>query len=235
MLEAMAEGGEGEGEVQVETGEGEARRTRNLSWADALKQVPPDIAALMKNMQRDYTQKTQELSAQRKEFIREREALMKGQAALKTPETLPDYDPFDETTINARIEAEVTKRLNAVLEPMKQEYEVMAAEESYQAFLAENPEFKTDKELRAEVQKLLEANKELDLTTAYWAAKGKLGKAQAAKESEAAKARKAAEREAASKIGLPRKGGSVTAPGPAAAKSMSNADILATAMAMHRR
>ena len=145
MLEAMEE----EGDVEVEVSDEGGKRTRNLSWNDALKQVPPDIRQLMKNLQRDYTKKTQELSEQRKEFLREREALLKGQQTLKVPDTLPEYDPFNEATIAARIEAEVNKRLNAVLEPMKREYEVMAAEESYQSFLAEHPEFKSDKELRS--------------------------------------------------------------------------------------
>jgi hypothetical protein len=233
MLEAMAED---DGEVEVEVSDGEGKRTRNLSWNDALKQVPPDIRSLMKNMQKDYTKKTQELSESRKEFMREREALLKGQQALVVPEQLPEYDPFNESTINARIEAEVNKRLNAVLEPMKREYEVMAAEEGYQSFLSQHPEFKSDKELRGEVQKLLEGNKSLDLETAFWAAKGRQSKAQATKEQEAAKARRAADREAATRgTGLPRKGGSVSAPAPGSTKTMSNADILAMAQAMHRR
>lgn len=233
MLEAMTED---DGEVEVEVSDGEGKRTRNLSWNDALKQVPPDIRVLMKNMQKDYTKKTQELSEQRKEFLREREALMKGQAQLKVPESLPEYDPFNESTINARIEAEVNKRLNAVLEPMKREYEVMAAEDSYQSFLSKNPEFKSDKELRSEVQKLLEANTSLDLETAFWAVKGRQSKTQALKELEAAKARRAADREAATRgTALPRKGGTVAAPAPGSTKTMSNADILAMAQAMHRR
>lgn len=232
MLEAMEE----EGDVEVEVSDEGGKRTRNLSWNDALKQVPPDIRNLMKNMQRDYTKKTQELSEQRKEFLREREALIKGQQTLKVPDTLPEYDPFNEATIAARIEAEVNKRLNAVLEPMKREYEVMAAEESYQSFLSEHPEFKSDKDLRSEVQRMLEGNEALDLETAFWAAKGKLSKAQAAKEAEAAKARRAADREAATRgTGLPRKGGTAVAPAASTVKKMSNAEILAAAQALHRR
>lgn len=232
MLDAMEE----EGDVEVEVSDEGGKRTRNLSWNDALKQVPPDIRALMKNMQRDYTKKTQELSEQRKEFVREREALLKGQESLKVPDTLPEYDPFNEASINARIEAEVNKRLNAVLEPMKREYEVMAAEDNYQSFLAEHPEFQSDKELRSEVQKMLEANEALDLETAYYAAKGRMSKAQAVKEAEAAKARRAADREAATRgTGLPRRGSATAPPDRNSLKKMSNADILAAAQALHRR
>jgi len=232
MLEAMAD----EGDVELEVSDNEGKRTRKLSWNDALKQVPPDIRALMKSMQKDYTKKTQELSEQRKEFLREREALIKGQQSLKVPDSLPEYDPFNEASIAARIEAEVNKRLNDVLEPMKREYEVMAAEDSYQSFLATHPEFKTDATLRSEVQRMLEGNSALDLETAFWAAKGKQSKAQAAKEAEAAKARRAADREAATRgTGLPRKGGNVATPAPGSTKKMNNEQILALAQAMHRR
>ena len=146
-------------EVETTTDEGETT-TKGLSWNDALKRVPPDIAKLMRNMQGDYTRKTQELADQRKELLREREALLKGREAIEAPEEVPEYDPFDEGTINARIEREVARRLQEVLEPMQREYEQMAAEDSYQAFLVEHPEFKTDTDLRNEVQLLLEGNSE---------------------------------------------------------------------------
>jgi len=234
MLEAMAEAGddaEEHGDVEVEA---EGRR-RNLSWNDALKQVPPDIRKLMKSMQADYTKKTQELSDQRKEFLREREALLRGQEQLKVPETLPDYDPFNESTIAARIEAEVNRRLNAVLEPMKREYETMAAEDAYQSFLSQHPDFKSDIALRSEVQLLLENNSNLDLETAYYAAKGKAAKLASQREADAAKAKRAAEREAATKgTGLPRKGAGAAPPSKASVKNMSAADLLAMAQAMHR-
>ncbi|NBS71248.1 hypothetical protein EBT31_20415 [bacterium] len=231
---AHAEGGEEGAEAHAGEGEGEPR-VRKLSWNDALKQVPPDVRELMKSMQRDYTQKTQELSTQRKEFLREREALLKGQQALpKEQPALPEYDPFNEASINARIEAEVNKRLNMVLEPMKREYEVMAAEESYQSFLSKNPDFKTDKALRAEVQALLEASPSLDLETAYYAAKGKRGPLVQQAERAAAQARRTADREAATRgTALPRKGSGLPVAGDV--KRMSNADILAMARALQRR
>lgn len=221
-------------ELEVE-GEGKPER-RGLSWADALKQVPPDIRQLMKSMQSDYTKKTQELASERKNFLAEREALLKGHAALKVPETLPEYDPFNESTIAARIEAEVTKRLQAVLEPMKREYEQVRAEESYNSFLAEHSDLKSDTGLRSEVQHLLEANASLDLETAYWAAKGKQARLAAAKVAETDKARRAAEREAAQRgTGLPRKGAAASPPAKSEVRSMSAADIYALAQSLHRR
>ena len=231
MLEAM----EDDGDVEIEdTADDGSPRKRSLSWNDAIKQVPPDIRSLMKQMQGDYTRKTQELAEQRKEFLREREALMKGAESLQDRE-LPDYDPFNEDTIKARIEQEVNRRLREVLEPMQQEYEVMQAEDNYKAFLTEHPEFKTDTALRSEVQHLLENNANLDLETAYWAAKGKQAKVQRAEAQKRKKANRAAAKEAAMKgTGSPRK---VTPGGKASRqqiRKMNNADLLALAQSMHR-
>ena len=102
-LAAMQAAMEDDGaEVKVEEATpGEAPRKRGLSWEQAVKSVPPDIAKLMRSMHADYTRKTQELSSQRKDFVREREALMRGKKALTTREELPEYDPFNEDSINA--------------------------------------------------------------------------------------------------------------------------------------
>lgn len=221
-----------EDEVEIE----HAGRTRQLSWADALKQVPPDIRALMKQMQGDYTRKTMELAEQRKEFKREREALLAGSQALKQEQAeLPEYDPFNEETINARIEQEVSRRLREVLEPMEREYQAMAAEDAYQTFLSDHPDFQKDTALRSEVQHLLEQNESLDLETAYWAAKGKQARQAAEQERRTRTARRSAAKQAAmTGTGQPRKSGSHSRPSSKELKSMSTADILAAAIRLSR-
>ena len=224
------------GEVEVEEAtDGEQPRTRSLSWEDAIKAVPPDIARLMRQMQGDYTRKTQELSEQRRDFIREREALLKGSATLKTDTELPEYDPFNEQSIQARIEQEVSRRLREVLEPMEAEYRAMAAEDDYQSFLNAHPDFKDDNELRSEVQHLLEGNDSLDLETAYWAAKGKQSRIQREAERRSTRARKQAQRQAAGVVAPPRKGGQPTRPTAKDLKNMTAADILAAAKALTRQ
>ena len=233
-MQATMEADGAEVELEEQTGS-EPPKKRGLSWEQAVKSVPPDIAKLMRSMQADYTRKTQELAEQRKDFMRERQALMKGKEALTTPDELPEYDPFNESSINARIEREVTKRLQQVLEPMQAEYEQMAAQDSYKGFLQNHPDFETDTGLRSEVQHLLEQNEGLDLETAYWAAKGKRGKAEAAKANEARAAQRRAAKEAALKgTGTPRRGGVGRRPNRADLKKASAADILAMAQAMHR-
>jgi len=210
-----------------------------LSWNDALKRVPPDVAKLMRSMQADYTRKTQELSAAKKEALAEREALLKGAREIKTRE-VPEYDPFNEESIQARIENEVAKRLSDMLKPMQDEYEIKAAEASYQTFITENPDLKTDTALRSEVQRQLEANPSLDLETAYWAAKGRAAKAAAAKA--AAESATAAENDSAKRKANKAAAYSATQPvrrGPAAdtaqtgkvGRATSNEAILAMARA----
>jgi hypothetical protein len=223
-------------EIEEAGEDGAEPKRRGLSWEQAIKSVPPDIAKLMRNMQADYTRKTQELSEQRKSFIAEREALMKGKQSLTLEGDLPDYDPFDEATIQARIEREVNKRLQMVLEPMQAEYEQQVAQDSYKTFLSEHPDFETDTGLRSEVQHLLESNDSLDLETAYWAARGKRAKQEAAQASQERAAKRAAAKEAALKgTGSPRRAGTQGRPSRGDLKRASAADILAMAQAMHRR
>ncbi len=230
MLEAMADD-----DVEVEdTDDTGQPRKRNLSWSDALGQVPPDIARLMRQMQGDYTRKTQELAEQRRDFVREREALMRGAETLREPE-VPEYDPFNEASVNARIEAEVSKRLREVLEPMQQEYQTMQAEDSYKSFLSSHPDFEGDQALRSEVQNLLEGNDGLDLETAYWAAKGKQARVEREQQRTKRAAERKANREAARKgTGTSRRAAVGGKPGRGNMRGMSNADLLELAKSMHR-
>jgi len=113
-VEAVDDQADG-GDVELEEADGSRRR---LSWSEAMERVPPDIRRLMRDMQADYTRKTQEVAEQRREVLRERQALLKGKAALAEDRELPEYDRFDETTIQARIEREVARRRREVLDPM---------------------------------------------------------------------------------------------------------------------
>lgn len=204
-------------------------QAKGLSWEEAMRRVPPNVAKLMKGMQSDYTKKTQELAEQRRELQRERESLLK--VKFEGPEDLGEYDPFNEQSITKRIEAEVAKRMKQLLEPMQQEAELLKAEADYNSFLSANPDFKTDTALRSEVQSLLERNPNLDLETAYWAAKGRKGSSTTVVD----RARKDATRQAAVIGTAPaRKGVVPSRPTERQARSMSNEDILAAAQALHR-
>ena len=215
---------------QVEAAPAESKRP---SWADELAKVEaisPQAAELMRKQQADYTRKTQELAKTRREMLREREALQRGARKIAPPEELGEFDPFNEQSVQARIEAEVARRLQDVLQPMQQEYELMAAEEAYQGFLQSHPDFETDTELRAEVQAALEASPSLDLETAYYAVQGRRARYRAAEDKQRTQAERAARREAAVRgTGMPRKGGAPVRPSGRDLKKMSSGDILALA------
>lgn len=208
----------------------EAQR-EGLSWDDAMKRVPPNVAKLMRSMQADYTKKTQELASQRKELQRERESLSK--LKFEVPE-VGEYDPFDENSVQKRIQAEVAKKMQELLEPMQQEAELLRAESDYNSFLAENPDFKTDKALRSEVQALLESNPQLDLETAYLAVQGKRAKSGRGKPDAQSAARRSAAKEAASVVAPPRRGAPPIQPDAKAVRTMSTAQLLELAKSMHR-
>jgi len=222
--DGSSDDGEGMGDVEVETG----GKKESLSWNDAMKRVPKDVARLMKKMQADYTRKTQEAASTRKEVQREREALMRAKKALEEQQAeLPEYDPFNEQSIQARIEREVKARLAEALAPVEQEYQILQAEEQYQTFVRENPDFQKDEGLRKEIQTALEANPNLDLETAYWAVKGRRTAQQRRDDEARKKAQAKARREAAlTGTGSSRKGRRTAKPSKSDIKNMSAADIL---------
>ena len=210
-----------------------AETPKRPSWSDELAKVEaisPQAAELMRKMQGDYTRKTQELAKTRKEVLREREALQRGAAKIQAPEDVGEFDPFNEQSVQARIEAEVARRLQDVLQPMQQEYELMAAEDAYQGFLSRHPDFESDTELRAEVQEALEASPSLDLETAYYAVQGRRARHRATESQQRDQAERKARREAAVRgTGMPRKGRPPVKPSGRDLKKMSSADILALA------
>jgi len=214
----------------------EAPRKRGLSWEQAVKSSAPDVAAKMREMHASFTRSQQELAELKRGSKREIEAMLRGKEALTTREELPEYDPFSAESMDARIELEVAKRLKLMLEPMQAEYEQMQANDNYKAFVTEHPDFESDTGLRSEVQHLLEGNDSLDLETAYWAARGKRSKLEAAQAKETRSAQRRAAKEAALKgTGTPRRGGSGGRPQRGDLRKASAADILAMAQAMHRR
>jgi len=204
------------------------------SWSSALesvKELDPGAADLMKGMHADYTRKTQELAALRKELQAERAALLSVRKDL--PEDMPQYDPWDEASVMARVERAAQERINQMTEAVQREFEARQAEQSYQGFVEEHPEFQTDEGLRGEVQSLLEANESLDLETAYWAAKGRRGKVEAAAQAEKRRAKRSADRQAAQAVGVPRRGATAPAASRADIKRMSAADLYRLAQQMH--
>jgi CRISPR/Cas system CMR-associated protein Cmr5 small subunit len=221
--------------AQPETETGGETEADGLSWAETLKTAPPEMQKLLRSMQADYTRKTQTLAEERKALRSEREALAKGRSGLKPPAEMPAWDPWSEASVDARIEAEVRKRLQEALEPVEASYKEAQATSAYNSFVAENPDLVSNKDLRAEVGAMLQKNENLDLETAYWAVKGRMAKTQAATKQTVETATKTAHKQAALMTGAPRQAATFSRPKASDLKKMSTDDILALAKQMASR
>lgn len=158
----------------------EADRKAGLSWDDSIRELEteaPHLAKLARELRADYTRKTQTLSAEKKRLAADKEALVKSGTldALreKANGEVGELNPFDEGSINARIEREVARRLAEALEPLEREHKQAQARQKYDTFLDAHPDLKTDPEIRKEVYDSLQKNPGLDLQSAYFAVKGR--------------------------------------------------------------
>lgn len=159
------------------------------SWDSIYKNQPDEVKRAMQSLRKNYTQKTQELSKQRKEAKEQHEkalALQKNlyeSDAYKNLQSLADeageeFDPFDEASFKKYVEKAVAKRLQSVLEPMYKEQQKVQARQKLNNFIEEHQELKTDDKFKAEVKTVLVNNENLTLEQAYWIVKGKAAKQQ---------------------------------------------------------
>lgn len=170
------------------------------SWDSIYASQPPEVQRAMAEMRKMVTRKTQELAAEKKAIEAQRKALVAPEIAkaLEAPAVTGEVDPFDPKSLSAHIEAEVKRRLAEVLEPVRKQSQQAEAQQRYESFMAEHPDLSADKALRTEVAALLKQNAALDLSTAYYAVKGRRSRAA---EAEAAK-RVALESRAAQRAAL---------------------------------
>lgn len=170
------------------------------SWDSIYASQPPEVQRAMAEMRKMMTRKTQELAAEKKAIEAQRKALVAPEIAkaLEAPQLAGEVDPFDPKSLSAHIEAEVKRRLAEVLEPVRKQSQQAEAQQRYESFMAEHPDLSADKALRTEVAALLKQNAALDLSTAYYAVKGRRSRAA---EAEAAK-RVALESRAAQRAAL---------------------------------
>jgi hypothetical protein len=161
----------------------EATLRKGESWDSILAQQPEDVQRAMRALRADYTRKTQEVAAQRRQLEAAQAAMMESpvlsQLAEAAAQTGDTFDPWDPASLQQGIERMVASKLHALLQPMQRQHQQAQAQAAYQSFVEQHPELKTDAEVRAEVRAELERNPRLDLETAYWAVQGRRSKAAA--------------------------------------------------------
>lgn len=145
-----------------------------VDYNKTISELPDDAKKILANLRSDYTKKTTEIAAQRRELDAQREAMLSSQAMrdlqAKASETPVDADPWDATSFNNRIEQEVAKRLNEVLKPMQEERASQQRRQKLAQFKSENPDIETYK---TEIVEVLKSNEALSLEQAYYFVKGK--------------------------------------------------------------
>eukprot|EP00918_Siedleckia_nematoides_P012441 GHVU01027329.1.p2 GENE.GHVU01027329.1~~GHVU01027329.1.p2 ORF type:complete len:295 (+),score=48.66 GHVU01027329.1:2022-2906(+) len=145
---------------------------KGLDYNKITSELPDDAQKLLSNMRSDYTRKTQELARERKALEQQREALVKSDFAKnikEKAETEVAFDPFDDASVQAKIEQEVAKRMQEMLNPLQKQYELQQNQMELDKFKAANPDLMTYKK---DVAKLLLQNENLSLQQAYFIVKG---------------------------------------------------------------
>ena len=146
---------------------------KGIDYNRVISELPDDAKNLLSNLRADYTRKTQELAAQRKEIEMMRDSLLNDGANTKIQELAQketvELDPYDTDSFNSRIEQEVARRLNEMLQPMREEQYQMKRRNQLEKFKSENPDMM---DYRNEIASLLKSNESLTLQDAYHIVKG---------------------------------------------------------------
>ena len=154
------------------------------SWDSLFNQADEKSQRAMQQLRADYTRKTQELAAQRKELAEQAQQIqamrmsLEDNAAYKAiqqaaTEDAGEFDPYDTQSFQRYVNKIVAERLQAVLQPMAEQQMKAQAQTKVQAFMAEHPDLTSDEVLKAEVRQTLLSNESLSLQDAYWIVKGR--------------------------------------------------------------
>jgi len=147
--------------------------TKGLNYAKVYEDLPDDGKKLIANLRADYTKKTQSLSEARKQLEADRKAMLESgfydKVKTASESFTGELDPFNPSSIEAKIQAEVAKRMKEMIEPLRQEAELNKRQIALDNFKKENPDLQ---EYKTDIAKLLMADKTLTLEKAYWIVKG---------------------------------------------------------------
>ena len=211
---------------------------KKLSWDQEVAKLPAELQSLAKGLQGMVTKKTQALAEERKALAAEREAWRQSISKLSAAPQgeLPELDSWDSASIQARIEAEVSKRLAEALAPVESEYRAAQADMEFDKFTAAHPDLLDDPDIKSGVAELLQKNESIDLETAYWAVRGRLAK-KAPAQTPGPDPRRAAARKAAETVAAPRRPPTSAPPkmSPQDLKRATPEQILAMAKALAER
>lgn len=145
---------------------------KGFDFNKTLSELPDEAKMMLGNLRADYTRKTQELAAMRKQLEAEREAFVNSEftqnlAAMASADVT--LDPFDDSSVEARIQKEVATRLQEMMKPLQTQYELNQRQAQLEQFKANHPDLETYK---TDIAKLLMTDESLNLERAYYIVKG---------------------------------------------------------------
>lgn len=149
-----------------------AEAHKGINYNKVMSELPDDAQKLLANFRSDYTRKTQELAAMKKQVEEQQKALLNSDFAKNIKEKAEAevaFDPFDDASVQAKIEQEVARRMQEMLNPLQQQYELQQNQMELDRFKAANPDLM---EYKQDVAKLLLQNENLSLQQAYFIVKG---------------------------------------------------------------
>lgn len=181
---------------------------KGIDYGKVVSSLPEEAQKLMANLRADYTRKTQELAAQRKEVESLQQSLMNSEFnktidTLASAETV-ELDPYDTQSFETRIQQEVARRMQEMMKPIRQEQELNTKRQALETFKSKNPDLM---DYRDDIVPLLQSNEALTLQDAYFIVKGKAQNEKLRILEQENTARKEKMREAGLKINAGTKGG----------------------------
>jgi hypothetical protein len=182
----------------------DARYTGMKPLHQWINNVPEDVRKHLANIRADYTRKTQEISAMRKQLEAEQATMqsMRSQT-LNNPlfdkmqhfaQDQTEYDLYDADGMKAEIQRQAAIMLEQMMKPAREQIIVDQRRLELDRFKQENPDL-TSPELKLSIAKLLQARPELKLEDAYYIEKAKLSAKQLADERTKLEAEKSSRRD----------------------------------------
>ncbi len=171
-----------------------------VDFAAVIDALPPDARKLVANLRADYTRKTSEISARKKELEQRESALLspttsEALAALaKVPEGLDLYSPDG---LEQYIAAKTAEQLQKALEPAREQQQLAVRKQQLESFAAQHTDFDTHKPAIVE---LIKAGTVSNAEDGYWLIRGRLSANQAATQAAELEAYKVAARAAGMKV-----------------------------------
>jgi hypothetical protein len=149
---------------------------------DLLPLLPEDVKKHVANIRADYTRKTQELARAKQEIEQQRLQMDTYRDKVFSSDvfrgleeiTGKEVDLYSPEGLQEAIEIAAARKLQELYRPLQEQVEQEKAQAKVQSFIAQNPDVKSDPDIKSNVAKLLQEREDLTIEDAYYIAKAKV-------------------------------------------------------------